>query len=184
MLPRVADKDPWSQFNDFRSSPGLIPDGERITVPTGYAAFPGRSSIRRDRWPSASMVISSDGPKWKRAAISPLWSSPSFWRGRSASFPSAALGRCLWFYSVETVGPARIFVSRNAPILCRSSRQPSDSRFEDHLVGDVRSRRRTVRVPKRNDDTRPRANVLATIIFLVHVGRHSLAGLRDRTSNR
>ena len=40
MLPRVADKDPWSQFNDFRSSPGLIPDGERITVPTGYAAFP------------------------------------------------------------------------------------------------------------------------------------------------
>ena len=67
-------------------SPALIPDGERIRCRRATPSFPRISSICRDRGPSASMAISSDGPKWKRAAISPLWSSPSFSRGRSARF--------------------------------------------------------------------------------------------------
>ena len=51
----------WPYYARFHE-PWPIPDGHRIAVPTGYAAFPRRSSARRARGPSAS-TTSSAGPR-------------------------------------------------------------------------------------------------------------------------
>lgn len=66
-------------------------------------SFPRISSICRDRGRSASMAISSDGPKWKGAAISPLWSSPSFWRGTSARFSARCVRELLGLEALKNL---------------------------------------------------------------------------------
>src|SRR5262249_2131957 len=83
--------------------------------------------------------------RWARGPPEKPWARAAIWRsgaarasgeGNPGVFPSAALGSCLWSCSVEPVGPLRIFASRTAPTFCKSSRQPSGSRFEDRLVRD------------------------------------------------
>src|SRR5258708_26054706 len=98
MLPRVADKDPWSQFNDFRSSPGLIPqrsDG-LCRVSQGFppsAAIVGRAHL----WQYPAMDQNEKGRPFRRSGA-----ARASGEGDPRVFPSAALGNCLWFYSLKS----------------------------------------------------------------------------------
>ena len=62
-----------------------IPEGSKITVPTGYVEFP-REIMRPPR--SVAQSLYTNIQRWTvmpKAATSPHWSSPRPWRGRSGS---------------------------------------------------------------------------------------------------